>query len=315
MLVASITGVSAPLHSYSNFALKRPHVEHQEDGATSIGQVDPLGQHVKEASAVLSRLESLGLPNLNISIPRCIVLGECLLTPSLSCTEGIQGQQSTGKSSVIEAISGIKAPRDTGTCTCCPLYITLQPADDVDAKWSAQIYRQIDYEPDPQGPRSESSQIFPGWLPTPSSRQIPFAKTGSEDELERFIRAAQAANLNPFEDPEFFPAVGGYKPRNTSPLKFSPNPVRVEITKPDLPTLSFFDLPGIISQAETEAEDYTVPLVENLVVEYVKQPETLILVTCDLGTDIANSKAAGLARKHKATDRCIGMKHCSRNHA
>jgi hypothetical protein len=108
--------------------------------------------------------------------------------------------------------------------------------------------------------------------------------------------------------------------------------VGIRITKHDLPTLSFYDLPGLISQAETEEEEYTVPLVENLVSEYIASPDTLILVTCALEVchqhskmtqnhshvvltcpaqnDIANSTAAALARKQHATGRCIGGWYC-----
>jgi ABC-type branched-subunit amino acid transport system ATPase component len=54
---------------------------------------------------VISRLEGLGLQRQSIPLPKCVVLGE----------------QSSGKSSVIEAISGVRTPRASGTCTRCPL--------------------------------------------------------------------------------------------------------------------------------------------------------------------------------------------------
>jgi hypothetical protein len=38
-------------------------------------EVDPLGQGVKDAIATMGMLEALGLQKLNITIPRCIVLG------------------------------------------------------------------------------------------------------------------------------------------------------------------------------------------------------------------------------------------------
>ncbi|KAI8931580.1 hypothetical protein NX059_011234 [Plenodomus lindquistii] len=255
---------------------------------TAHDEIDPLGQHVKEAAAALSKLEGLGLQKFDISLPRCIVLG----------------QQSTGKSSVIEAISGIKTPRDTDTCTCCPLYINMKPSDNPGDKWTARVSLQRDFAPDlrpktMKGAREE----FPGWTPTTSS-QVFFAETQSRNDLEYIIRSAQSANLNPHKDPQtFLTALGTGNHQH----KFSPNIVCIEIVEPGLPSLSFFDLPGIIAQAETEAEEYTVALVRNLVGQYVREEGSLILVTCDLGTDIANSTAAGLARKYRATDRCIGV--------
>lgn len=79
----------------------------EQDGlpGPSIKQANALGAHINEVIAVISRLEGLGLQNLEVPLPKCVVLGE----------------QSSGKSSVIEAISGVRTPRSTGTCTRCPL--------------------------------------------------------------------------------------------------------------------------------------------------------------------------------------------------
>jgi hypothetical protein len=87
---------------------------------------------------------------------------------------------------------------------------------------------------------------------------------------------------------------------------FSPNVVYIHVTGPELPALSFYDLPGIIGQAERAADQYLVKFVRDLVTEYVRDSESLILVTCSLENDIANSTAGGIARDLKATDRCIG---------
>jgi hypothetical protein len=46
--------------------------------------------------------------------------------------------------------------------------------------------------------------------------------------------------------------------------------------------------------------------VRDLVTEYVNDPEALILVTCAMDNDIANSTASGIARTLKAAHRCIG---------
>lgn len=64
-----------------------------------------LGVHTKEIISVINHLEGLGLHQQKIQLPKCVILGE----------------QSSGKSSVIEAISGVRTPRAGGTCTRCPL--------------------------------------------------------------------------------------------------------------------------------------------------------------------------------------------------
>jgi hypothetical protein len=50
-----------------------------------------------------------------------------------------------------------------------------------------------------------------------------------------------------------------------------------------------------------------IKFVKDLVTNYVNDPDALVLVTCSLENDIANSTAGGLARRLKATDRCIGV--------
>lgn len=80
-------------------------VQHLHSNVTVGEEAEILGVHLKEVIEVIGRLEGLGLQHHEIKFPRCVVLGE----------------QSSGKSSVIEAISGVRTPRAGGTCTRCPL--------------------------------------------------------------------------------------------------------------------------------------------------------------------------------------------------
>lgn len=184
----------------------------------------------------------------------------------------------------------------------------MQPSDGPDDGWRAQVSLQLEYVLDTH-PQAAKDPLFRGWI-NANPRKVPFMETRSRKDLENIIRAAQLAILNPLEDPRSF--LNNPRPRGNGHQqnKFSPNTVCIDITEPGLASLSFFDLPGLISQAETEDEEYTVDLVQNLVGKYVEAKDSLILVTCDLGTDIANSTAAGLARRHGATDRCVGRVIC-----
>jgi hypothetical protein len=146
---------------------------------------------------------------------------------------------------------------------------------------------------------------FPGWVPSSTPGRTPFAETDNPEQLESLIRCAQRATLSPLEKPELF-LEPSFDDRHIHKTLFSPNVVCIVVSKPNLPPLSFYDLPGMIGQAETEEEAYTVPLVKNLVTKYIQDPEALVLVTCALENDIANSIAAGLARDLKVTDRCMG---------
>ncbi|EUC48572.1 hypothetical protein COCMIDRAFT_34056 [Bipolaris oryzae ATCC 44560] len=250
--------------------------------------VDLLGLHMKEVISTINRLESLGLQRMDIPLPKCVVLGE----------------QSAGKSSVIEAISGIKTPRSDDTCTRCPLFIKLEPSEDPRTSWSASVSLRRSFNYDGK-PGRGSERRFRGWCELTQPIVIPFATTDKPEELEHIIGRAQLATISPLVDYQEF--LGPSLHLGEHQCEFSPNIVCISISQPGLPALSFYDLPGIIGQAETEDKGFLVMFVRELVTEYVRDPEALILLCCSLETDIANSSAGGIARKLKAVNRCIGV--------
>lgn len=224
------------------------------------------------------------------------------------------GEQSTGKSSVIEAISGIKTPRADDTCTRCPLFIKLESSEDPRAGWSAtvKLRREFAYDGKPAGKSHE--RRFQGWVQLLQPSYVPFAETESPDKLEHIIARAQKAVISPLVDYREFlrPSLAGLG--DYPQCKFSPNIVCISITQPGLPSLSFYDLPGIISQVKKDEDEFLIKFVRDLVVDYVRDTESLILVACSLENDIANSTAGGIARTEKATARCIGTySHFSTN--
>lgn len=56
------------------------------------------------------------------------------------------GNQSAGKSSVLESISGIQFPRDSGTCTRCPTRLQLRSIkeEDENQEERAEIWTEFD---------------------------------------------------------------------------------------------------------------------------------------------------------------------------
>jgi hypothetical protein len=148
---------------------------------------------------------------------------------------------------------------------------------------------------------------FPGWVPAAVPGKTTFVQVTDPAELESYIRCAQRATLSPLEDPHSF-LDPSFNDRDIHRTLFSPNIVCITVSKPGLPPLSFFDLPGMIGQAETEEEEYTVPLIKALVTKYILDEEALVLVTCALENDVHNSIAAGLARELKVTRRCLGTR-------
>lgn len=140
------------------------------------------------------------------------------------------GNQSAGKSSLIEAISKIKVPRSKGTTTRCPMEVTLRSSDT--NGWSCTIKV-----------RFEDPDVTTGRPPG----TIDLATVTSPEEVPLFIRRAQLAILNPGKDPKSFLALEEAEcQKYPSEMLFSKNMVVVEINKADV-DVTFIDLPGIIA--------------------------------------------------------------------
>lgn len=206
---------------------------------------------------------------------------------------------------MIEAISGIKTPRATGLCTRCPLYIVLQNSPGSSTNWHAEVHLLLEYDLATEPHHSGLDREFEGWVPAMTTSKIPFAETDDPKRLEHLIRCAQYAILSPLEDPRSF-LDPSFNRDSIHKTLFSPNNVCIVVSHPTLPPLSFYDLPGIIGQAESDDETFTVQLVEDLVKKYIVNTDSLILVTCPLEQDVATSSAAGLARRLQVADRCVG---------
>lgn len=90
-------------------------------------------------------------------------------------------------------------------------------------------------------------------------------------------------------------------------MKFSPNVVRLEISGPDLPNLSFYDLPGVINVSDVPEESYLVDLVKNLVKQYIKADNCINILALPMTDDPANSSASRLIRDEAAEIRTVGV--------
>ena len=133
-------------------------------------------------------LRQLGVEELNLPLPKIVVVGD----------------QSTGKSSLIEAMSEIKVPRSAGTCTRCPLEMNITESST--SKWSCEVYlcKKYIYEGYLQVPgnrlrRSEGATkerpLGPWIQQDPESYH--FATVESKEQLPSILRLAQLATLNP----------------------------------------------------------------------------------------------------------------------
>ncbi|KAI9893630.1 MAG: hypothetical protein M1814_006426 [Vezdaea aestivalis] len=232
----------------------------------------------------------------------------------------VVGDQSTGKSSLVEGLSEIRVPRSSGRCTSCPFEIQLMEDKRLDAEWACEVelVKKFMHIPglDTQHQRScatGNADCIGPWL-----RQVEFTQsfmtTRDKDALENILFWAHKAIMNPDQDPQDFASLAtmrNFKDANfveeDDKQTFSPNVIRVNITGPDCPSLSFVDLPGIINNPERNEDKYTVDLVRSLMKSYVSAPRSLILCTIAMTEDQANSTALSIINKYHAANRAVGV--------
>jgi hypothetical protein len=183
----------------------------------------------------------------------------------------------------------------------------MAPSNDPLAKWSAKVSLRRGFVYD--GVTGDGFEHrFPGWHQTPGMSEQHFDTTNSREQLQDLIGRAQTALVCPRAPLSVF--VNQPKalfPAQTSRCDFSPNVVIIEITAPELPNLSFYDLPGIIGQSRDPKKPFLVQFVRDIVTDYIKDPDALILLACSLNNDIATSAAGGLVRAHGSEARCVGV--------
>ncbi|KAJ6557856.1 hypothetical protein B0H19DRAFT_1261444 [Mycena capillaripes] len=191
-------------------------------------------QHRKELLALMSHLRSVGaqgeLDLLRITVIGSQSAGNHVLSSYISDGSSI----SRLKSSVVEAISGIKVLRGAGTCTRCSMECQISSSTSV---WPCQI--SIRLELDEFGRAQQEIEEY--WF---------IDIVTSKDEVEVALRRAQFAVLNPSVPFRQILEMSLQDLKNgipgKEPLLFSRNAVCVDLEGPDLTDLMFLDLPDNI---------------------------------------------------------------------
>ncbi|KAF3892774.1 Dynamin GTPase [Trichophyton interdigitale] len=253
--------------------------------------IDFLSQNMREMVKKIQDLRHLGIENHTLPLPKIVVVGD----------------QSVGKSSLIEGMSEIKVPRSAGCCTRCPLEINLSESD---GPWTCRLLLMKKYMYDAGGRTQRATNARPlgPWIEQ-DPEELHFATLTDKTLLQEHLKWAQLATLNPGRShTDFIPGEDQETDSTYSQVKFSPNVVRLDISAPGFPNLSFYDLPGVINVAELDEERYLVGLVENLVKEYIKAQNCIILLALPMTDDATNSSAARIIRDIPgARDRTVGV--------
>jgi GTPase SAR1 family protein len=169
-------------------------------------------RYARVLNNLVRKLRELGAEEV-VSLPKIAVIGN----------------QSSGKSSLIEAICQIQVPRAGGTCTRCPMEVILRTSDD--GEWRARVLLRMGKD-QPGGGRTKETLFF--------------ANVETREEVPRILRRAQLALLNPQRTIAEMRALDDsvcetYRSTNS----FSRDTVVLEVIGADV-DVTLIDLPGLI---------------------------------------------------------------------
>ncbi|KAG8208714.1 Interferon-induced GTP-binding protein Mx [Trichophyton interdigitale] len=207
-----------------------------------------------ESLAGLQSIEQRDLMNLVDRLRRAGLSSVLQLPQIVVC-----GDQSSGKSSVLEAITEIPFPRKENLCTrfateimsklqLCPLLVR-----DVESAIHCKI--------NPDTGRTEEQNL----------------------ELRKFSKSIHDFTELPSIIDDATNVMG-----LSDGIAFSRDVLSVEICGPDLPQLTLVDLPGLIHSANKSQSDEDVELIKSLVESYISQKRTIILAVISAKNDYAN---------------------------
>lgn len=171
------------------------------------------------------------------------------------------GDQSSGKSSVLEAVSGIRFPTKDNLCTRFATELILRRGPDTNA--SVTIV--------PSADRTDSEK----------ATLLKFQHDIVElDQFENLVNdAKEAMGLD-----------GDAK-------AFSNDILRVEVSGPTKPHLTLVDLPGLFQAGNRAQSDTDVQIVKDLVLSYMKRSRSIILAVVSAKNDFANQIVTKYARE------------------
>ncbi|KAL1858839.1 hypothetical protein Daus18300_009837 [Diaporthe australafricana] len=185
----------------------------------------------------------------------------------------VVGDQSAGKSSVLEAITGTPFPRDAGACTRFATEIRLRRAAESSLNVSIIPDKNRDLK------AQEALRSFGG-------------NVGNNMNFEQLMRYA----------------VDLIAPKNI-PGRFAARDILVvEKRGPDMPLLTLVDLPGLVRNANNDQSLDDIKTIESLCERYMKSSRTIILAVVGGNSDYVQAPILTKARQYDPTgSRTIGV--------
>ncbi|KAJ8132968.1 hypothetical protein O1611_g656 [Lasiodiplodia mahajangana] len=190
-------------------------------------------QEHRELLDVIDSLRSQGIDRY-VDLPQIIVCGD----------------QSSGKSSVLEAISGLSFPTKDNLCTRFATELILRRNPVVGLKVSII-------------PSHDRSEVEKQRLKAFEYRQVSLNLSEVVEAAKRTMGLDGSHNV------------------------FSKDTLRVEVSGPTQPHLTMVDLPGLFSAGNKDQSTADAELVQDLVLSYMEQPRSVILAVVSAKNDFA----------------------------
>lgn len=159
----------------------------------------------------------------------------------------VMGDQSSGKSSVLEALSGVPFPRGTGLVTRCPTQLMMKRTGP-GTSWRARATIQ--------------SRIKPGVKPDAQDVTTPQELSEVIKELTQAVTQQSATGL-------------------------SQEAIIIHVLSPDVPDLTLIDLPGIVRTATQGQDQAIIEQVGDMMDTYMDSERTIILAVIPSNQDVA----------------------------
>jgi GTPase SAR1 family protein len=216
-------------------------------GDQDLGQPPLVSLQSKDHEDLLNIIDTLRSQGISryIDLPQLIVCGD----------------QSSGKSSVLEAVSGIRFPTKDNLCTRFATELILR-----------------------RGPATSASVTI-----------VPNADRSASEKAKLLQFQHEIVDLSQFEKlvdkAKLVMGIEG------DAKAFSNDILRVEVTSPNQPHLTLVDLPGLFSAGNKAQSDDDAKVVKSLVLSYMKKSRSIILAVVSAKNDFANQIVTRYARQ------------------
>ena len=228
---------------------------------------------------ITSSLEDLQTDEQRRVLDTVAQVRKCGLESILSLPQLVVcGDQSAGKSSVLEALTEIPFPRNDNLCT--------RFATEIILRRSNANSLTIKLIPDPKRPSAEQAKI--------NAFQQSITNF---DELPIIMNAAMAVM-----------DIGDNSASGSQPRAFARDILSIEIEGPARPQLTLVDIPGLIQTNTKGVTKADVDLVVEITDQYISQPRTICLAVVSGANDYANQKILTKVRAVDPNgDRTLGV--------